>query len=266
MAQHYIGDIVDDASESRRLSVLEALYDPPTVAALDKAGLRPGLSVLEIGPGRGSLLPVLSAAVGAAGRVVGIDQNPRFLQHVDLPNVGVIAGDFNEAAFADAPFDLIYLRFVLMHLPDVAASLRRMRELLRPGGALVALDIDFASHVACDPGHPSAAAFDRHRAAIDAALAEADLTDLHFGRRMPGLLAGAGFTVASLEYGAKVVQGGSEEAWFWKRNAEVTAKAAVDAGTLAPDALAILPIHDDPSFGFLQPLLAVAIAHRPPET
>jgi len=243
--------------------LLEAFFDPPTKAALKAAGLASGQRVMELGPGRGSMLGFVSEAIGPDGTLVGIDQNPRFLDGIDIANTTVMAGDFAEATFADAPFDLIYTRFVLQHLRDAPAALRRIHDLLRPGGTLVALEIDFGSHVACDPGHPSAALFDRIRGAIDAGLREADITELLFGRRLPTLFAGAGLAVTSADYRSHVLSGGSEEAAFWKWNAEITIEAAIAAGTLGEDARDILPVHDDPTFRFLSPMLSVAVGHRP---
>ena len=262
MARHYIGDIVADAAEDARLGVLEGLYDPPTRTILREAGLREGQTVLELGPGRGSMLGFLCDAVGPSGHVVGVDQNARFLAHLKRPNLTVTEENFEQDPHVRAPFDLIYTRFVLMHLEDAAATVARMAALLRPGGRAVLLDIDFSSHVACDPAHPRSSAFDTHRNAIDIALRAANLTELDFGRRLPSLVAAAGLTLVSADYRAGPVTGGSPEAMFWRRNAEVTAGAAVEAGTLGRAALDVLTAYEDPSFRFLAPLLSVAVGER----
>ena len=133
MKQSYIADSLDDVKERKRLAILERLYDPPTQAALRAGGLAAGQTVLEIGPGGGSMLRWLSAQVGPEGRVVGIDQNPRFLTDLDLPNVTVVVGDVNRTELDAAPFDLVYCRFVLLHLPDPAAALRHIWTLPAPG-------------------------------------------------------------------------------------------------------------------------------------
>ncbi|MEM7226267.1 MAG: methyltransferase domain-containing protein [Pseudomonadota bacterium] len=263
MKQSYIADSLDDVKERKRLAMLERLYDPPTQAALRAGGLAAGQTVLEIGPGGGSMLRWLSAQVGPEGRVVGIDQNPRFLKDLNLPNVTVVVGDVNRTELDAAPFDLVYCRFVLLHLPDPAAALHHIRALLRPGGNLALVDMDFASHVASDPGYPSAQAFDQGRRALAQAMEEAGLMDLSFARRLPALLDEAGFADPAVAYESHGIRGGTEEASFWKQNAALNGAAGLKAGVLRQEDLAFLPVHDDPSFHFLAPLLATATARRP---
>jgi SAM-dependent methyltransferase len=48
-------------------------------------------------------------------------------------------GTLTSTDYADGSFDLVYMSHVFEHLPDPAPSLRRCRELLRPGGRLVLL-------------------------------------------------------------------------------------------------------------------------------
>jgi SAM-dependent methyltransferase len=59
---------------------------------------------------------------------------------LDLSNVQVVAGDLHELDLAalGGPFDLAYTRLFLMHQADTVRTLRRIADLLRPGGWLVA--------------------------------------------------------------------------------------------------------------------------------
>jgi SAM-dependent methyltransferase len=100
---------------------------------------------LRCGPLGG--LAVLAEMVGPAGRVVGVDLSPATVQParavvsaLELGNVEVIAGGLHDldSAALGGPFDLAFTRLFLMHQPDPVRTLRRIADLLRPGGWLVA--------------------------------------------------------------------------------------------------------------------------------
>lgn len=99
---------------------------------VEAARLGPGVRVLEIGCGTGLFTERLAAS-GAS--ITAVDVSPDLLERArarTLPNVRCVLGDFLEVAFEE-PFDAVVGSSVLHHLP-VAASLDRIRELLRPGG------------------------------------------------------------------------------------------------------------------------------------
>jgi ubiquinone/menaquinone biosynthesis C-methylase UbiE len=108
--------------------------------------LTPGQSVLEVGCGTGVFLPLLAAAVGPGGRVVGIDHSPQFVTaaHERSAAAGVAdvvtvqEADAYRLPFADATFDAAHCERVLMHLDDPTAALREMRRVVKPGGVVVA--------------------------------------------------------------------------------------------------------------------------------
>lgn len=258
----YFADTADPGAEAARLRFFEETYGPRDRAALLATGLAPGMRVLEAGPGAGGMLRWLGAEVGESGRVVGVDLNPRFLPDSPSGNIEIITGDVATVPLAGG-FDIVYCRFVLMHLPDPLAALVRFRELLRPGGHLVLSDLDMVGHVACDRDHPAAEGFDRIRRGLAPALRDGGIMDLEFARRLPALLDAAGFDTVALGYETHAVKGGSAEADFWKRGAMLSIEAGIAAGTLGQEARGVLPLHDDPGFAFLAPLVATATARRP---
>jgi ubiquinone/menaquinone biosynthesis C-methylase UbiE len=96
-----------------------------------------GLDVLDVGCGQGIDL-VRYARAGA--NVTGVDLTPR---HVELARghlaaLGltgtVVEGDAERLPFPDDSFDRVSSNGVLHHTPDIAASLREIRRVLRPGG------------------------------------------------------------------------------------------------------------------------------------
>src|SRR5262245_51957503 len=110
--------------------------------------LTPGQSVLEVGCGNGVFLPLLAAAVGPDGHVVGIDHSPQFVVAAHERSVAagfadvvtVQEADAYRLPFADATFDAAHCERVLMHLDDPTAVLREMRRVVKPGGVVVAVE------------------------------------------------------------------------------------------------------------------------------
>lgn len=116
-------------------------------------GLSGGETVLDVGCGGGSHLEALRAAVGAEGRVIGIDYSPRMLMRAreevrrrGWGNVEVRAGDasrpgFDQPDLEAASADAALASFALSAMPDVQAAVANVRAALRPGGRLLVLDV-----------------------------------------------------------------------------------------------------------------------------
>src|SRR5262245_958267 len=56
-----------------RLRILHGLYGPGTRRVLLEAGLKPGMSVADLGCGVGMVTALLAELVGPEGQVVGVD-------------------------------------------------------------------------------------------------------------------------------------------------------------------------------------------------
>ncbi|MFK0203959.1 class I SAM-dependent methyltransferase [Streptomyces lavendulae] len=143
---HYGGSLFSSAApgENERLDALAAAFDPATRAHLRLLGIRQGWRCLELGGGTGSLAPWLTTAMGCALTVV--DRDTTFLP--PRPGMSVIEADITDPGFHPGTFDLVHARFLLMHLPDREAILRRLATWVRPGGLLVLAD-------ALEPDTPS---------------------------------------------------------------------------------------------------------------
>lgn len=101
--------------------------------------LRPGDSCLDVGCGTGPELPALAAAVGASGRVVGVDRSQALSAAAGRrhPAVELVVADAHRLPFADAEFDACRADRTLQHLADPAAALGEMARVTRPGGRVV---------------------------------------------------------------------------------------------------------------------------------
>lgn len=121
--------------------------------------LRPGLELLDVGCGPGTITADLAQRV-APGRVVGIDRSSDVVaearRHAESAGVAVEVqlGDIYALDFADASFDVVHAHQVLQHLTDPVAALREMRRVVRRDGIVAVRDSDYASFLwaPLDPG------------------------------------------------------------------------------------------------------------------
>jgi SAM-dependent methyltransferase len=134
-----------------RLRLLHRLYGPGTRRVLLEAGLRPGVRVADLGCGVGMVTAWLAGLVGPEGHVVGIDASGAQLAQARerLPtggtNVSFVEASATDTGLPHESFDLVYCRFLLMHLPEPERALAEMRSLLKPNGILVCEDGDLTS-------------------------------------------------------------------------------------------------------------------------
>jgi SAM-dependent methyltransferase len=137
-----------DAAELDRLDLQGRVLAPATRTILQAAGVGRGMRVLDLGSGAGDAAFVVAELVGPAGEIVGIDQSPDSVAKATgraaergLSNVRFVVGDIHDSA-ADAPFDAIVGRLVLMYVADPAAVLRTQATLLRSGGVVAPIEFD----------------------------------------------------------------------------------------------------------------------------
>jgi SAM-dependent methyltransferase len=137
-------------AEVQRLLLQGRLYDHYTEHALRLAGLRPGMRVLDIGSGPGNVSFVAARLVGPTGSVVGVDAAPAMVELARARAVeqGLSTVHFVHSAIdaieLDEPVDAVVGRLILMHLPDPAATLRRLSSFVRPGGVIAFSENDIA--------------------------------------------------------------------------------------------------------------------------
>ena len=125
------------------------LYNPYTrfVAGtgliVERAGIKPGMKVLDAGCGPGRLTIPAAKAVGPNGLVIAFDVQAEMLGKVEkkitaegLTNVTTVLGSLGEGLLEDDTFDRAILVTVLGEVPDRAAALAEIYRALKPGGVL----------------------------------------------------------------------------------------------------------------------------------
>lgn len=98
------------------------------------------IDVLEVGCGSGRFA---AAIAGSQRKVVGIDLSPVMIERARRESSSLISfacGDFLDHDFNGAQFDCLITAAALHHLP-MEPSIRKMVDLLRPGGRLIVHDL-----------------------------------------------------------------------------------------------------------------------------
>lgn len=128
--------------EQVRLGMLAAARDPKTFRVLQNVGISPGMHVLELGAGAGTVSAWMAEQVGAEGRVMSTDIDLQF--HGSMPdNVIVRQHDIESDSLPIGHFDIVHARAVLQHVPSREEVVGKLIEALKPGGWLVLEDGQF---------------------------------------------------------------------------------------------------------------------------
>lgn len=111
------------------------------------AQVEPGGVALDVCCGTGDFAFALRRAVGALGRVVGLDFSEEMLRVArdkcgrNQLWVDFVRGDLLDLPFADGEFDACTVGFGIRNVPDIARAFAEMRRVVRPDGRVVCLEI-----------------------------------------------------------------------------------------------------------------------------
>lgn len=178
--------------------------DHRSLAAL----LRPGLNVLDVGCGTGSITVGIANAVGPLGQVVGIDRDLTLLElarkeHANVANLRFEAGD--ATTLSPSPqFDIVTAARTLQWIPEPALALEKMTQSLKPSGTLVVLDYNHVANT-WEPEPPEP--FKRFYSAF-LAWRTANRCDNQIADRLPQLFHSAGLIDVYTECQNEVVERG----------------------------------------------------------
>jgi ubiquinone/menaquinone biosynthesis C-methylase UbiE len=113
--------------------------------------LAPGVSILDVGCGPGTITLDLAGRVAPA-QVLGIDAAPDVVELARaeqetrrIRNAEFRVADVYALDLPDDTFDLVHAHQVLQHLADPVAALREMRRVCKPRGVVGARDGDYTA-------------------------------------------------------------------------------------------------------------------------
>jgi len=195
--------------------------------------LRPGLDLLDVGCGPGTLTADLARRV-APGRVTGVDVAAAVVgeaaaraREAGASNVAFVCGDFREADLAAPSFDVVHAHQVLQHLRDPTGALAAMARLARPGGLVAVRDADYSAMTWAPPDARLQRWLDVYLAVARRNGAEPDA-----GRRLPGWARAAGLPDAAYSTSTWTFATPEDRGWWGGLWAERTV-----ASTFAEQAL-----------------------------
>lgn len=130
--------------DEERLKILNRLYNPYTQTFRERylPDLK-GKAILDLGCGTGILSCYWAKQVGEKGKVIAVDISSEQLdiarenaKQAGLSNITFIELDVHNLDNLREKFDLVYCRFLLIHMPDQYFVLKKMVDHVLPGGYL----------------------------------------------------------------------------------------------------------------------------------
>ena len=109
--------------------------------ALETLDARPGMRILDLACGPGTLTRRLAAAVSPDGQVIGVDLAPGMIelaQSMHVPSARFELMDIEQLTFDDGYFDAVICGHGFQFASDLPRALREARRVLRPQGRLAA--------------------------------------------------------------------------------------------------------------------------------
>ena len=163
--------------------------------AYGQACLRPGMTVLDLGCGAGTITADIAERV-APGLVIASDIHPGVLEQArdyalsrGIHNIEYLVMDGCALGLDDDSVDLAHAHQVMQHVSDPVAVLREMARVTRPGGHIAVRDGDYGAFT----WHPASPGIEQWRHLYSAA-ARANGGEPDAGRRLLAWAHQAGLT------------------------------------------------------------------------
>lgn len=196
--------------EMHRLELVSETYDFISQHQISALITQPDMRCLDIGSGSGSMAEWLSKQPNVK-EVVALDRFTHLLE-ARLPvseKLHIVQHDLNDDNYF-GEFDLINIRFVLMHLRDRANLLKKISAWLKPGGWLVVSDI-----IAISPDEVDDHLYRKIMSAMWLVLNNSIGTDKYWSHELKSQFQSLGLSNITNEVYLPAVSKGSPMAEFW---------------------------------------------------
>lgn len=142
---HWLRRVFDStAGDYDRIESLMAFGSGPWYRrqALIRAGLQPGMQVLDVGTGTGLTAIEAARICGSGASLTGVDPSAGMLAHARLPpGMRVIEGRAEELPVPATSFDFVSMGYALRHVGDLRTVFQEFFRVLRPEGRACVLEI-----------------------------------------------------------------------------------------------------------------------------
>jgi demethylmenaquinone methyltransferase / 2-methoxy-6-polyprenyl-1,4-benzoquinol methylase len=110
--------------------------------ALRRAGLRPGMRLLDIATGTGLVAAAADCVTGGDGEIIGLDPSECMLREArrKLP-ILLVQSRAETLPLAASSVDFISMGYALRHIGDLSVAFAEFHRVLRPGGTLFMMEI-----------------------------------------------------------------------------------------------------------------------------
>jgi SAM-dependent methyltransferase len=140
-----------------RQHILAEILNPPTRQVLARLPEIPNARILDLGCGQGNTTRCLADALKPA-YCIGLEFDANLVEYAKTRpenplSVRFQQGDATELPFGDESFDIVFCRYLLIHMADPTLVIREMMRVVRRGGYAIAFEPDFGiefSHPECD--------------------------------------------------------------------------------------------------------------------
>jgi SAM-dependent methyltransferase len=209
--------------------------------------LRPGLRLLDVGCGPGTITLDLAERLGPDGHVTALEVSDEALDLVraeaarrGVDPVEAVVGDAASLPLPDDSYDVVHAHQVLQHVADPVTVLREMRRVCRPGGLVAVRDSDYSAFA----WWPRVPELDRWLE-LYLAVARGNEAEPDAGRRLLGWARQAGLTDVVAGSSTWCFADPEDRGWWgglWadRVGESALAQQAVDRGLATTDELAEL--------------------------
>lgn len=123
----------------------------PPDKLIERSGIKPGMTVMELGCGSGAFTTFVARVVGEQGKVYAVDIQPAMLEQLekklarpgnrDIKNIELRQASAYALPFEDLSLDLVYMVTVLQEIPDRNRALQEIKRVLKPDGILAVTEL-----------------------------------------------------------------------------------------------------------------------------